>query len=168
MNKTKRNLILSAAIINLINMVANLVVAIIYCVNPEYYFETLGTYLILISYYSIYFVFVEVVAGIIASILLIYSVRKNGKYFRTSQKYYIAGLIIVIFAGGWIPWLLLFISMFVPDVIIMNSASEIRHEERAEEREYNEKRKKVEELRKLKEDGLITEEEFNKRLMDLL
>ena len=41
MNKTKRNLILSAAIINLINMVANLVVAIIYCVNPEYYFETL-------------------------------------------------------------------------------------------------------------------------------
>ena len=89
-------------------------------------------------------------------------------YFRTSQKYYIAGLIIVIFAGGWIPWLLLFISMFVPDVIIMNSASEIRHEERAEERGYNEKRKKVEELRKLKEDGLITEEEFNKRLMDLL
>lgn len=168
MNKTKRNLILSAAIINLINMVANLVVAIIYCVNPEYYFETLGTYLILISYYSIYFVFVEVVAGIIASILLIYSVRKKGKYFRTSQKYYIAGLIIVIFAGGWIPWLLLFISMFVPDVIIMNSASEIRHEERAEERGYNEKRKKVEELRKLKEDGLITEEEFNKRLMDLL
>lgn len=168
MNKTKRNLILSAAIINLINMVANLVVAIIYCVNPEYYFETLGTYLILISYYSIYFVFVEVVAGIIASILLIYSVRKKGMYFRTSQKYYIAGLIIVIFAGGWIPWLLLFISMFVPDVIIMNSASEIRHEERAEERGYNEKRKKVEELRKLKEDGLITEEEFNKRLMDLL
>ena len=167
MNKTKRNLILSAAIINLINMIANLAVAIIYLVDPELYVN-LGAYLLIVSYYSIYFVFVEIVAGIIASILLIYSVRKKGKYFRQSQKYYIAGLIIVIFAGGWIPWLLLFISMFIPDIIIINSASEIRQEERAEDREKEEKRKKVEELRRLKEEGVITEEEFNKKLMDLL
>ena len=167
MNKTKRNLILSAAIINLINMIANLVVAIIYLVDPELYVN-LGAYLLIVSYYSIYFVFVEIVAGIIASILLIYSVRKKGKYFRQSQKYYIAGLIIVIFAGGWIPWLLLFISMFIPDIIIINSAAEVRQEERAEDREKEEKRKKVEELRRLKEEGVITEEEFNKKLMDLL
>ena len=167
MNKTKRNLILSAAIINLINMIANLVVAIIYLVDPELYVN-LGAYLLIVSYYSIYFVVVEIDAGIIASILLIYSVRKKGKYFRQSQKYYIAGLIIVIFAGGWIPWLLLFISMFIPDIIIINSASEIRQEERAEDREKEEKRKKVEELRRLKEEGVITEEEFNKKLMDLL
>ena len=167
MNKTKRNLILSAAIINLINMGANLVIAILFCVNPEYA-NVLGSYLLIISYYSIYFVFAEIVAGIIASILLIYSVRKKGKYFRSSQKYYIAGLIIVIFAGGWIPWVLLFISMFIPDIIIINSASEVRQEQRAEDRTSEEKRRKVEELRKLKEEGVISEEEFNKRLMDLL
>ncbi len=167
MNKTKRNLILSAAIINLINMVANLVIAILFCVNPEYA-NVLGSYLLIISYYSIYFVFAEIVAGIIASILLIYSVRKKGKYFRSSQKYYIAGLIIVIFAGGWIPWVLLFISMFIPDIIIINSASEVRQEQRAEDRASEEKRRKLEELRKLKEEGVISEEEFNKRLMDLL
>ena len=167
MNKTKRNLILSAAIINLINMVANLVIAILFCVNPEYV-NVLGSYLLIISYYSIYFVFVEIVAGIIASILLIYSVRKKGKYFRSSQKYYIAGLIIVIFAGGWIPWVLLFISMFIPDIIIINSASEVRQEQRAEDMASEEKRRKLEELRKLKEEGVISEEEFNKRLMDLL
>lgn len=167
MNKTKRNLILSAAIINLINMVANLVIAILFCVNPEYA-NVLGSYLLIISYYSIYFVFAEIVAGIIASILLIYSVRKKGKYFRSSQKYYIAGLIIVIFAGGWIPWVLLFISMFIPDIIIINSASEARQEQRAEDRASEEKRRKLEELRKLKEEGVISEEEFNKRLMDLL
>lgn len=167
MNKTKRNLILSSAIINLINMVANLVIAILFCVNPEYA-NVLGSYLLIISYYSIYFVFAEIVAGIIASILLIYSVRKKGKYFRSSQKYYIAGLIIVIFAGGWIPWVLLFISMFIPDIIIINSASEVRQEQRAEDRASEEKRRKLEELRKLKEEGVISEEEFNKRLMDLL
>lgn len=167
MNKTKRNLILSAAIINLINMGANLVIAILFCVNPEYA-NVLGSYLLIISYYSIYFVFAEIVAGIIASILLIYSVRKEGKYFRSSQKYYIAGLIIVIFAGGWIPWVLLFISMFIPDIIIINSASEVRQEQRAEDRASEEKRRKLEELRKLKEEGVISEEEFNKRLMDLL
>lgn len=168
MNKTKRNLILSAAILNLINMVANLVVAIIYCVDPEYYINTIGQYIYIISFYSVYFVFVEVVAGIIGSILLIYSVRKRGKYFRYSQKYYIAGLIIVILAGGWIPWILLLISMFIPDIIIINSPSEIRREERAEENANNEKKKKIEELRKLRDDGVITEEEFNKQLMDLL
>lgn len=167
MNKTKRNLILSAAIINLINMGANLVIAILFCVNPEYA-NVLGSYLLIISYYSIYFVFAEIVAGIIASILLIYSVRKKGKYFRSSQKYYIAGLIIVIFAGGWIPWVLLFISMFIPDIIIINSASEVRQEQRAEDMASEEKRRKLEELRKLKEEGVISEEEFNKRLMDLL
>ena len=167
MNKTKKNLILSAAIINLINMVANLIIVIIYCVDPELY-ANLGVYLVVISYYSIYFVFVEVVAGIIGSICLMYAVRKNGKYFRRSQSYYIAGLIIIILAGGWIPWILLLISMFIPDVIIMNTPVEIRREERTEDRANEEKKRKIEELRKLKEDGVITEEEFNNELMKLL
>ena len=167
MNKTKRNLILSAAIINLINMVANLIIAIIYLVNPELYAD-LGVYLVVISYYSIYFVFVEVVAGIIGSICLMYAVRKGGKYFRRSQSYYITGLIIIILAGGWIPWILLLISMFIPDIIIINSPSEVRREERAEESANNDKKRKVEELRKLRDEGIITEEEFNKQLMDLL
>ena len=168
MNKTKRNLILSAAIINLINMIANLVIVILYLIDPEYYANILGTYLYIISYYSIYFIFVEVVAGIVGSILLIYSVRSKGKYFRVSQKYYIAGLIIVILAGGWIPWILLLVSMFIPDIIIINSPSEVRREERAEESANNDKKRKVEELRKLRDEGVITEEEFNKQLMDLL
>ena len=167
MNRTKRNLILSSAIINLINMVANLIVAIVYCVNPEVYAE-LGVYLVIISYYSIYFIFVEVVAGIIGSICLMYAVRKGGKYFRQSQAYYIAGLIIIIFAGGWIPWILLFISMFIPDIIVMNTPIEIRREEIREEKEHDEKKRKIEELRKLKEEGIISEEEFNNELMKLL
>ena len=167
MNKTKINLILSAAIINLINMVANLIIAIIYLVNPELYAD-LGVYLVVISYYSIYFVFVEVVAGIIGSICLMYAVSKGGKYFRRSQNYYIAGLIIIILAGGWIPWILLLISMFIPDIIVMNTPVEIRREERAEDKENEEKKRKIEELRKLKEDGAITEEEFNNELMKLL
>ncbi len=167
MNKTKRNLILSSAIINLINMVANLVIAIIYCVDPELY-ANLGVYLVMISYYSIYFVFVEVVAGIIGSVCLLYAVRNKGKYFRRSQGYYIAGLIIIILAGGWIPWILLLISMFIPDIIIINSPSEIRREERMEDRREEEKKRKIEELRKMKEDGVITEEEFNQKLMELL
>ena len=167
MNKTKRNLILSAALINLINMVANLIIAIIYLVNPELYAD-LGVYLVVISYYSIYFVFVEVVAGIIGSICLMYAVRKGGKYFRRSQSYYITGLIIIILAGGWIPWILLLISMFIPDIIVMNTPVEIRREERAEDKENEEKKRKIEELRKLKEEGAITEEEFNNELMKLL
>ena len=58
--------------------------------------------------------------------------------------------------------------MFIPDVIIMNTPVEIRREERTEDRANEEKKRKIEELRKLKEDGVITEEEFNQELMKLL
>lgn len=168
MNKTKRNLILWAGIINLIQMVANFVLTIIVLAYPEVYKEIYAYYLSYISYYSIYMIFVEVIAGIIGSILLFYSIRKGGKYFRTSQKFYVAGLIITIIAGGWLPWILLLISMFIPDIIVMNTPNEVRREERREQNEYDAKKAKVEELRRLKDEGLITEEEFNQKLMELL
>ncbi len=170
MNKTKRNLILSSAIINIINMIFNFVVVIICIVNPELIAQSefLTLYLYSFIYYTAYFAIVECVVGLIGSVCLIWSVRKSGKYFRRSQGYYIAGLIVVILAGGWIPWILLLISMFIPDIIVMNMPNEVRREERIMEREEEVKKKKIEELRKLKDDGVISEEEFNQKLMELL
>ena len=168
MNKTKKNLILSAAIINLINMVANLVIAILYLVDVEKFGQYLEPYIYTISYYSVYVIFVEVIAGIIGSICLFWAIRKGGKYFRRSQGWYYAGVIINIIAGGWIPWILLLISMFIPDIIVMNTPSEIRREEKIVDVEIEQKKRKVEELRRMRDSGQITEEEFNKMLEDLL
>ena len=113
MNKTKRNLIIASAIINLIGVTASLVLSILLKVNPPLFAKVIE-YLFFISYsFNIYYVVFSFAAGVVASVFLLYSVRAKGKYFRTTQGLYIAGFIIVIVCGGTLAWLLLFISMFL-------------------------------------------------------
>lgn len=175
MNKTKRNLIIASAIINLIGVTASLVLSILLKVNPPLFAKVIE-YLFFISYsFNIYYVVFSFAAGVVASVFLLYSVREKGKYFRTTQGLYIAGFIIVIVCGGTLAWLLLFISMFVPDVVIMNTKSEVKQEEKEQEKEaqkkdqeLEEKKQKIEQLKQLRDSGEITEEEYKKKLFDLL
>ena len=57
----------------------------------------------------------------------------------------------------------------------MNTRSEIRQEQKmedqqtkAQEQEYEEKKRKIEELKQLRDSGAITEEEYKQKLFDLL
>ena len=57
----------------------------------------------------------------------------------------------------------------------MNTKSEVRQEQRmedqqakAKEQEYEEKKRKIEELKQLRDSGAITEEEYKQKLFDLL
>ncbi|MDE6583560.1 MAG: SHOCT domain-containing protein, partial [Clostridia bacterium] len=108
-----------------------------------------------------------------------YAIRKKGRFFRASQGYYVAGFIIIIIMGGTLPWLLIFISMFIPDVIVMNTKSELRQEDRKAEKEqqeevivqeqqYEDKKKQIEDLKRLRDNGIITEEEYKERLFEIL
>lgn len=184
MNKKKRYLIIAAAILNLVGVALDLILSILLMQFPEipdwlyvFYeimyaltFHTTGVLL----YSVLFFAF-----GLAGSILLFWSVRKGGKYFRTSQGIYITGFAFVVIFGGWIPWILLLIQMFIPDVIVMNTRSEVRKQERDEvieaqnlEKERSkmmeEKRKKIEELKKLRDDGVISEEEYKQKLFEIL
>lgn len=169
MNKTKRNLIIASAIINLLDVIASLVIAILLKVDSAFMAE--NVYFSFNIYYAVF----SFAAGVVASVFLLYSVRAKGKYFRTTQGLYIAGFVIVIVCGGTLAWLLLFISMFVPDVVIMNTKSEVKQEEKEQEKEVQkkdqeleEKKQKIEELKQLRDSGKITEEEYKKKLFDLL
>ncbi len=175
MNKRKRNLIIAAAILNLIGITISLILSIVLLTNKSLAQEYQEYYYVLSYSSNIYYTVISFIVGIIGSIFLLYSVRQKGKYFRTSQGLYLTGFIIIIFFGGWLSWLLLFISMFIPDVIVMNTKSEIRQEQKVEdqqaqekEREYEEKKKKIEELKRLRDNGLITEEEYKEKLFELL
>lgn len=175
MNKRKRNLIIAAAILNLIGITVSLILSIVLLTNKSLAQEYQEYYYVLSYSSSIYYTVISFIAGIIGSIFLLYSVRQKGKYFRTSQGLYLTGFIIIIFFGGWLSWLLLFISMFIPDVIVMNTKSEIRQEQKVEdqqaqakEQEYEEKKKKIEELKRLRDNGLITEDEYKEKLFELL
>lgn len=170
MNKTKRNLIIASAVINLLDVVVSLVLAILMKVDKELLAEVSAYYS-----FNIFYAVFSFAAGVVASVFLLYSVRAKGKYFRTTQGLYIAGFIIVIVCGGTLAWLLLFISMFVPDVVIMNTKSEVKQEEKEQEKEaqkkdqeLEEKKQKIEQLKQLRDSGEITEEEYKKRLFDLL
>lgn len=175
MNKTKRNLILASAIINLISISANIICAILVLTNRELIEQYLD-YFYIISYTAnlsanIVFSAISFAIGLVGSILLIYSVRQKGKYFRVSQGFYIAGFIIIVICGGWLSWVLLFISMFIPDIVVINDRSELRREEKQEIKEdeaYEQKKKRIEELKKMRDSGVITEEEYKQKLFDLL
>ncbi|MBE7075857.1 MAG: SHOCT domain-containing protein [Clostridiales bacterium] len=168
MNKTKRNLILASAIINLISNCATLAISILFAVRPDILQMLATNYFISLPTSSLIINIIIVAAGVVGSVLLFYSIRSKGKYFRSSHGIYIAGFIIIVVCGGFLPWILLFISMFVPDIIVMNRPSEVKKEEKVEERFYQDKKDKIESLKKLRDEGVITEEEYKQRLFELL
>ena len=168
MNSTKRYLIMAAAILNLISTIVNLVFSILYFFDPEvfaYYSQTFGMFGFSAN---IVLSVISFAAGFVGSVLLLYSIRSRGKYFRSSSTLYYTGVVITIICGGWLTWILLMISMFVPDVIIMNKPSDVKKEEILQTKEMEEKKQKIEHLKKLRDDGVITEEEYKEKLFELL
>lgn len=176
MNKTKRNLIIASAIVNFITISASLIMSVLLKIYGESFLKFAADYLFLISFsQNIYYAVFSFAAGLVGSIFLLFSVREKGKHFRRTQGLFIAGFVIIIFCGGFLSWLLLFISLFVADVIVMNTKSEIRKEQKVEETEikqkeqmYEEKKKKIEDLKRLRDNGLISENEYKQKLFELL
>ena len=168
MNKKKRYLIMASAILNLIGISTNLIMSILMILIPEVMlaYENI-VYLVGYSTNLIYVIF-SFSIGLVASILLLFSIRAKGKFFRTSQGIFYTGFAIVVFFGGFLPWLLLFIALCTPDIIVMNTRSEVRHEERVENQTMEEKKKKIEDLKRLRDEGAITEEEYKQKLFEIL
>lgn len=169
MNKTKRNLIMASAIVNLISIAANLILSIVLKINQEWFTQypelaALASYFSTNLYYSIF----EFVIGLVGSIFLLFTIREKGKYFRSSQGLFIAGFVIIVISGGLVSWILLFVSLFVSDVIVINAPHDVRREERQEERDFEEKKKRIEELKTLRDSGIITEEEYKEKLLEIL
>lgn len=175
MNKTKRNLIIASAVLNLITITINLILSIIAVTDSDFLARYAGYYYFVGYSVNIVYAVISFAVGLAGSILLLYSVRKKGKYFRTSYGIYVAGFVIIVLCGGWIAWVLLFISAFIPDIIVMNDKSDLRREAKEQEKEeilhnraYEEKKKKIEDLKRLRDNGIITEEEYKERLFELL
>lgn len=175
MNKTKRNLILASAILNTIGVVVNLILAILLITNGDKLIQYSDYFYILSYSTNIVYAVISFAGGLAGSFFLFWVIRKKGKYFRTSQGLYMTGFVLVVLFGGWLSWLLLFISLFIPDVVIMNTRSELRQEQKMQdqenkekEREYELKKQKIEELKKMRDDGVITEEEYKQKLFELL
>lgn len=170
MNKSKRVLILCSAIFTIVSVTVNFILGVINAVDStliQKFLQDFGVYMS-IPVYSLPYVIFTFVGGLIGAILLIYAVRKKGKYFRASYSIYIAGFVLVTLCGSYICWLLVFISALIPDVVVMNRPSQVHKEEVVENKQYEEKKEKIETLKKMRDDGLISEEEYKEKLFELL
>ena len=114
-------------------------------------------------FYTI-FEILQAVAFLVSAIFLIYSIADDGKSFQKRYGFYLTsvmiGLILNLFSASTI---ILIITMFISDMVWIKpeedkSASEMK----------SDKEKKIEHLRKLKEEGKISEKEFEDELMKLL
>ena len=112
---------------------------------------------------------------LLSSILLFYSIANKGKNFSSRTTQYYIGYLLTLFLGSIISFILLIIASCLSDIVVMNSKSDILREQREERREelkeqesLEEKQKEIAHLRSLKDQGIITEEEFNERMLDLL
>lgn len=193
MNRTKRNLILWAAIINLITAVLSLALTIIYKTSPALFTRlsefSLLWYLAGTTYTEIHYAIIFFIIRFLASFFLLWSVRQRGKFFRVTKGLYLAGLIMAIIFGGTVVWILLFITMFIPDIIVMNDIlqqKQSKHEtdeydwhdrfettsekknDVVDDEEYESKKKQIADLKQNLKDGIITEEEYKEKLYELL
>lgn len=160
MNKTKRGLIITAIVLNFISIALNLYFAILYFLPPT------DAITILLGVYQI----LGVGAYIAANCLLIYAIADGGKHFRQRNGLYMTAVVLTFVLNLFsVSSILLLITLFMSDWVWVKPKDDdfVVVEEKKTDN-MDEKEKKIAQLRKLKEEGKITEEEFNEQLFKLL
>ncbi len=172
MNKTRRNLIIAVIVLNFIS-VASSVVSII---GSVFWLESMyaelgialtGAELHAMRIQNYIYAGIDMLLYLSAAICLILHLKYHDKNYILSGKLFFAGFILNLLAGILsIENLLLLIAYFkYADIQVINEESD--DEIIVEESEDSIKRK-IERLRKLKEDGTISEEEFKEEILKLL
>ena len=157
MNKTKQILIILSIVLALGDLAWSI-----------YY---VATYFMLpasdrVSLFYVIFEFIDIVAIIAEMVLLSLAVWGNGKYFVARHGLYVtAFMIAVIFNLLSISTVLLIVSMFVSNVAVAKETEEIAPGVEVIEET---KEEKIIRLRKNRDDGKISQEEFEKQMAELL
>lgn len=158
MNSTKKWLIITAILFNFVSIGWN----IFYIVNWFKYKASSVFYLI--------WYFITIACCIAVIVLLSMAIWRNGKLFRSRYGYYMTALVISIIVNLLsVSSVLLIISMFVSDWVWITPKkydSKVEIDEKTVV--IKNKEEEIARLRKLKDEGKISEEEFQERLMKLL
>lgn len=158
MNTTKKWLIITAILFNFVSIGWN----IFYIVNWFKYKASSVFYLI--------WYFITIACCIAVIVLLSMAIWRNGKLFRSRYGYYMTALVISIIVNLLsVSSVLLIISMFVSDWVWITPKKDDSKVEIDEKTVViKNKEEEIARLRKLKDEGKISEEEFQERLMKLL
>ncbi len=169
MNNTKRALIICAIVTCFLSAATNLFFLIRGVVlNWEVGFSSY-------EIFSIVYEALRMAALLVSAGLLIYSISNKGQLFNSRRSYYMAGVIICVCISLFsVPSILLVISLFQSDMVWVKPVDDVYFgEEKKEEKPEKElsdkeRERKIANLRKLRDNGDITEEEFKEELLKLL
>ena len=160
MNKTKFWLILFAIVFSFISVgfdIYSIVVFFLYNmqkVKPIFY---------------LVFYFIEIFAQIVVAVLLILAIWNKGKHFRARYGYYMTSLVISLIISLFsISSILLIISMFVSDWVWVKPKNDEFENNGKIINISDTREEKIAKLRRKRENGEMTEEEFQQEIMKLL
>lgn len=157
MNKTKQILIILAIVLALGDLAWS-----VYYVTTYFMLPSADR----VSLFYVIFEFIDIVAIIAEMVLLSLAVWGNGKYFVARHGFYVtAFMIAVIFNLLSISTVLLIVSMFISNMVVAKESEEIAPGVEVIEET---KEEKIKRLRKNRDDGKISQEEFEKQMADLI
>ncbi len=116
------------------------------------------------------FDFITIACCLAVAVLLIMAIWKNGKLFRQRYGYYMTALVISIIVNLLsVSSVLLIITMFISDWVWIKPEKEKSVKVGDNVEVINEtKAEKIARLKKMREEGKISEEEYNEELLKLL
>lgn len=161
MNKTKKWLIIVAIIFNLIETAYSIYTVVQwFMTDPDYRLPV----------FYVVFEFIAIACSILIDVLLVMSIWNNGKLFRQRYGYYMTAVVLSIIVNlPSVSCVLLIVTMFISDWVWINPKDDktIPLDDKTEVIKES-KEDKIARLRKLRDEGKISEEEFERQLMDLL
>ncbi len=161
MNKTKKWLIIVAIIFNLIETAYSIYTVVQwFMMDPDYRLPV----------FYVVFEFIAIACSILIDVLLVMSIWNNGKLFRQRYGYYMTAVVLSIIVNlPSVSCVLLIVTMFISDWVWINPKDDktIPLDDKTEVIKES-KEDKIARLRKLRNEGKISEEEFERQLMDLL
>ena len=171
MNKSKKTLMLITIILDFLSVAALIVALIWFGLKDAYVPAEYTSYEQYLFYHVTYIVMISIDTALYlsAAICLSISIRKNGTRFVESKKVYMIGFVLNIIASPLsLASILLYIAHFrFVDIQYINEDNNDK-EVVPQKPTDDELKEKVEKLRKLKEEGAISEEEFNEQILKLL
>ena len=164
MNKTKKILLIISTIFLFIGIAYNIFYIVSYFQTPVIDRPAI--------YYLIY-EFINLGFMIAVAVMMIYILWGNGKYFRERYRYFVTSLIISICINLFsVSTILMIVSIYFNDSVVFYQTKDKSKDKNVvditDESQMTEKEKKIQELRKMKDEGKITEEKFQEEIMKLL
>ncbi len=161
MNTTKKWLIIVAIIFNILEVGYEIYTIVNWFLLPEE------------ARYAVFYLafdFITIACCVTVAVLLSMAIWKNGKFFRQRYGYYMTAIVIsIIIHLLSVSSVLLIITMFLSDwVWIKPDKDDTVTIDKNTQVIRGSKEEKIAHLRKLKEEGKITEEEFQDELLKLL